>query len=41
MLYTYIFSQKFDSIEIPVLCDTTKNWKKIDHMKDIKNIYFA
>ena len=37
----HIPNQKFDSIRISVLRDTTNIWKKIDLIKDVKNIYFT
>ena len=37
----YIPNQKFYWIRISVLRDITKIWKKITHIKDVKNIYFT
>ena len=38
---TYIYNQKFHSIRNSVLHDAKKNYKKINLIKDVKNIYFA
>ena len=40
MYTTYSPDQKFDSIRISVLRDITKIWKKITHIKDVRNILY-
>ena len=38
-LYLYTPSQKFNTIRVSVLRDVTKMWKKINHIKGVKNIF--
>ena len=40
-IYVYITGQEFNMIRISVLRDEKKNLKKINHIKEVKNIYFA
>ena len=40
-VYVYTPSQKFNTISISVLRDITKLRKKINHVREVKKIYFV
>ena len=41
MLCVYTPSQKYDALRLSLLRDIKKSEKKINHIKDVNNIYFA